>query len=141
MKKIILLMLLAFSSTDLVHATLLDDKIIEHRNIITQMSDNILGNAPNHNLHLMLKQQLDVIWNEITLLSREESITLQNIADTLGKMNNQSNWMNTRHKNTIDALHNTLINFYAANNTLHEMKAMQIHTDTLGTWARDFITK
>jgi hypothetical protein len=65
MKKIILLILLAFTSTTFVHATLLDDKIETYKNIITQISDNILSDSPNHDLLPILKEQSDTLMNEI----------------------------------------------------------------------------
>ncbi|MDP3531888.1 MAG: hypothetical protein Q8S31_01160 [Alphaproteobacteria bacterium] len=65
MKKIILLMLLAFTSTTFVHADDLDNKITAYKCIITQIKDNILNEEPNEELHLFLQQQANTFIIEI----------------------------------------------------------------------------
>ncbi|MDP1724411.1 MAG: hypothetical protein Q8L85_06885 [Alphaproteobacteria bacterium] len=63
MKKIILLMLLAFTST--TYANEYDDKANEYINLIDQICDNIYSKMPNEDLHLLLKERSDVLLREI----------------------------------------------------------------------------
>ncbi|MDP3531885.1 MAG: hypothetical protein Q8S31_01145 [Alphaproteobacteria bacterium] len=63
MKKIILLMLLAFTST--TYANEYDDKANEYINLIDQICDNIYSKMPNEELHLLLKERSDTLLKEM----------------------------------------------------------------------------
>ena len=77
MKKIILLMFLTFSNMTLVYADELDNKVETYKNIITQISDNILSDTPNHDLHLILQQQSDALMNEIKTIVQHSKNALE----------------------------------------------------------------
>ncbi|MDP1975225.1 MAG: hypothetical protein Q8K37_04565, partial [Alphaproteobacteria bacterium] len=89
MKKIILLMLLAFSSTTLVHATLLDDKIAAYKNIYNETSKNYCSDEPNSDLHIILQQQSKAIYNEIEIICENAHKTYLN--DLKNNINNHAN--------------------------------------------------
>lgn len=120
-------MLLAFSNTALVHADQLDNKIEAYKNIVTQISDNILGNAPNHNLHLALNQQLGTLRNVMN--------NLTGLPNAAQRILNLKMWVIEMALIMNNTLGNRLL--IQENADLDAMEAMVTHIGTLFAWVNN----